>query len=80
MLNNQKAAEILRDAVRSESRLPEKDFDGSISFVNNVIGKMSGIITDPGEIRQLFALARLERPFSHFRCSISSIFRMESPS
>ena len=56
--NNNQAAEILRDAVRSESGLPEKDFDGSISFVNTVIGKMSGIITDPGEIeaRQLSGL------------------------
>ena len=58
--NNNQAAEILRDAVRSESGLQGEDFDGSISFVNTVIGKMSGIITDPGEIeaRQLTCLVR----------------------
>ena len=56
--NNNQAAEILRDLVRSESDLPGEDFDGSISFVNTVIGKMSGIIADPGEIeaRQLSSL------------------------
>jgi mannitol-1-phosphate 5-dehydrogenase len=56
--NNNQAAEILRDAVRSESGLPGEDLDRNISFVNTVIGKMSGIITDPGEIeaRQLSRL------------------------
>ena len=48
--NNNRAAEILRDAVRIESDLPAKEFDGRISFVNTVIGKMSGIITEPEDI------------------------------
>ena len=48
--NDNRAAEFLADAVRGAAGLPEDDFNSRISFVNTVIAKMSGIITDPEEI------------------------------
>ena len=48
--NNNRAAEILEEAVRAEAGLPQRLFDERISFVNTVIGKMSGIISNPEEI------------------------------
>ena len=48
--NNNRAAELLEDAVRGAAGFSEDDFNSRISFVNTVIAKMSGIITDPEEI------------------------------
>jgi mannitol-1-phosphate 5-dehydrogenase len=48
--NNNHAAEILQKAVAKESpALPES----SIQFLNTVIGKMSRVVTDPAEIKDL---------------------------
>jgi mannitol-1-phosphate 5-dehydrogenase len=50
--NHNQAAEILREAVASEIPLAIRDRALSrVSFLNTVIGKMSGVITDPSEIR-----------------------------
>ncbi|MCD6392745.1 MAG: hypothetical protein J7M40_04475, partial [Planctomycetes bacterium] len=48
--NDNRAAEILRDAVEGELGIPLPD---SVRFVNTVIGKMSRVVTDAGEITQL---------------------------
>ena len=45
--NDNRAAELLADAVRGAAELPEGDFNRRISFVNTVIAKMSGVITAP---------------------------------
>ena len=57
--NNNRAAEILEEAVRAEAGLPQRLFDERILFVNTVIGKMSGIISNPEEItaREIARLA-----------------------
>jgi len=48
--NNNRAAEILQDAVTKElSAAP----GNNVQFLNTVIGKMSRVITDPAEIKQL---------------------------
>ncbi len=48
--NNNHAAEILRDAVRARLNggMPRH-----VQFLNTVIGKMSRVVTDPGEIASL---------------------------
>src|SRR5208337_2648673 len=51
--NHNHAAEILEAAVLSE--IPQSEHDqvrGRVSFLNTVIGKMSGVVTDPSEIRE----------------------------
>ncbi len=51
--NHNHAAEILEAAVLSE--IPQGEHDqvhGRVSFLNTVIGKMSGVVTDPSEIRE----------------------------
>lgn len=51
--NHNHAAEILEEAVLSE--IPRSEHDqvrGRISFLNTVIGKMSGVVTDPHEIQK----------------------------
>ena len=51
--NHNHAAEHLRDLVRSA--LPSEQharFDQQVQFVNTVIGKMSGIVTDTDQIRR----------------------------
>ena len=51
--NHNHAAEILEAAVLSA--IPQDEHDrirGRVSFLNTVIGKMSGVVTDPSEIRE----------------------------
>ncbi len=48
--NDNRAAEILRDAVTQKLGIPVPDH---VQFVNTVIGKMSRVVTDAGEIAQL---------------------------
>ncbi len=48
--NNNRAAEILRDAVTQKLGIPVPDH---VQFVNTVIGKMSRVVTDADEIAQL---------------------------
>ncbi|MGD0416862.1 MAG: hypothetical protein ABSA80_16000 [Terriglobales bacterium] len=51
--NHNHAAEILEAAVLSE--IPQSEHDqvhGRVTFLNTVIGKMSGVVTDPSEIRE----------------------------
>lgn len=51
--NHNRAAEILRDAVRAAVPPRQRPwFDEHVQFVNTVIGKMSGVVTDPAEIAQ----------------------------
>jgi len=50
--NHNHAAEILEAAVLEEVPAPEKDaVSGRVRFLNTVIGKMSGVISEPEEIR-----------------------------
>jgi mannitol-1-phosphate 5-dehydrogenase len=46
--NNNHAAEILEEAVNKYSPTPK-----SFQFLNTVVGKMSGVISDPAEIEKL---------------------------
>lgn len=51
--NHNHAAQILEEAVLSE--IPRSEHDqvlGRVSFLNTVIGKMSGVVTDPHEIQK----------------------------
>ena len=48
--NDNRAAEILRDAVAGKLGIPLPE---SVQFVNTVIGKMSRVVTDADEIAQL---------------------------
>jgi len=51
--NHNHAAEILEEAVLSE--IPRSEHDqvlDRVSFLNTVIGKMSGVVTDPHEIQK----------------------------
>ena len=48
--NNNRAAEILRDAVTRKLGIPVPDH---VQFLNTVIGKMSRVVTDADEIAQL---------------------------
>ena len=51
--NHNHAAEILEAAVLSE--IPREEHDrvrGRVAFLNTVIGKMSGVVADPYEIRE----------------------------
>ena len=51
--NHNRAAEILEAAVLNE--IPREEHDqvrGRVSFLNTVIGKMSGVVTDPQEIQK----------------------------
>ena len=48
--NDNRAAEILRDAVAGKLGIPLPE---SVEFVNTVIGKMSRVVTDADEIAQL---------------------------
>lgn len=51
--NHNHAAEILEEAVLSE--IPRSEHDqvlARVSFLNTVIGKMSGVVTDPNEIQK----------------------------
>jgi mannitol-1-phosphate 5-dehydrogenase len=51
--NHNHAAEILEEAVLSE--IPRSEHDqvhARVSFLNTVIGKMSGVVTDPNEIEK----------------------------
>jgi mannitol-1-phosphate 5-dehydrogenase len=51
--NHNHAAEILQDAVLSELPLHEQQQLGTrIQFLNTVIGKMSGVVTEPEAIRE----------------------------
>ncbi len=51
--NHNHAAERLRDAVRMQLDPAERSrLDARVQFVNTVIGKMSGVVTDPLQIRQ----------------------------
>ncbi|MEX2091243.1 MAG: hypothetical protein WD971_01135, partial [Pirellulales bacterium] len=51
--NHNHAAERLRDAVRTQLDPAEcLRLDDRVQFVNTVIGKMSGLVTDPLQIRQ----------------------------
>ncbi|UCF00249.1 MAG: hypothetical protein JSV82_04035 [Planctomycetota bacterium] len=48
--NNNRAAEILQDAVAKKMTVAPGN---NVQFLNTVIGKMSRAVTDPGEIEQL---------------------------
>lgn len=51
--NHNQAAEILKSRVFTE--IPERErnaVDHRVQFLNSVIGKMSGVVTDPVQIRQ----------------------------
>jgi len=48
--NNNCAAEILQDAVAKEMSAAASN---NVQFLNTVIGKMSRVVTDPAEIKQL---------------------------
>jgi len=51
--NNNRAAEILRDKVWSLVSAPERDAAGAkVRFVNTVVGKMSGVVTDADQIAE----------------------------
>jgi len=52
--NHNHAAEILEEHVQAEVPAGERDaVRARTRFLNTVIGKMSGVLSDPGEIRQL---------------------------
>ena len=48
--NNNRAAEILQDAITKEMAAA---LGNNVQFLNTVIGKMSRVVTDPAEIKQL---------------------------
>lgn len=48
--NHNHAAEILAQAVAD--RMPESSKRAPIQYLNTVVGKMSGVVTDPGQIRR----------------------------
>jgi len=51
--NHNRAAETLRLKVFSEIPAEEQDaVDRRVQFLNSVIGKMSGVVNDPGQIQQ----------------------------
>jgi mannitol-1-phosphate 5-dehydrogenase len=51
--NHNHAAGILEDAVLGEIPAPERpQVRGRVRFLNTVIGKMSGLVSDPEEIRE----------------------------
>jgi mannitol-1-phosphate 5-dehydrogenase len=51
--NHNQAAERLRDAVRIQINPAERSrLDERVQFVNTVIGKMSGVVADPAQIRR----------------------------
>jgi mannitol-1-phosphate 5-dehydrogenase len=59
--NHIQAAEILRERVRVQTP-PEcrSWFDEHVQFVNTVIGKMSGVVTDPDEIAEAYLQPMVE--------------------
>jgi mannitol-1-phosphate 5-dehydrogenase len=59
--NHRSAAALLESAVADELPMPERDaIRGRVRLVDTVIGKMSGIITDPAEVAAL-GLATITR-------------------
>lgn len=62
--NNNHAAEMLQDAVMQAVPASERDaINASVQFVNTVVSKMCGLITDPEVMRQ-HNLAPMWKPFS----------------
>jgi mannitol-1-phosphate/altronate dehydrogenase len=56
--NHNAAAEILEAAVLDEIPAGERDaVSGQVRFLNTVIGKMSGVVTDPAEAQGLTPIA-----------------------